>query len=297
MDTLEHLRRQFDAVEDLAKLVQTMKALAQVNIRQGERAVRAVQAYLRTVQLGLRALLPADESPPPRPRATPAASEGLVIFGSDHGLCGRFNDDLAEYADAEIARIRRDAASVRLAAVGARVAACLEARAIAVPTSLPASASAAHARASVRRLLMLVDEWRDEGIQKVGLIHMRAVRNGRPRPATRGLLPVDLRAAAGGGPWPSRRRPIHSLSRTALLTAIVRQYLFAVLFRACAESLAAEHTERLAAMQSAEKALGERRDDLVQQIRRKRQERVTSELLDVIAGFEVAIEEDVKREV
>ena len=54
-----------------------------------------------------------------------------------------------------------------------------------------------------------------------------------------------------------------------------------------AESLAAEYGARLAAMQAAEKALGERHDDLASGYRRKRQERITAELLDVIGGFEV----------
>jgi F-type H+-transporting ATPase subunit gamma len=40
-------------------------------------------------------------------------------------------------------------------------------------------------------------------------------------------------------------------------------------------------------MQAAEKALGERHDDLASGYRRKRQERITAELLDVIGGFEV----------
>jgi len=80
---------------------------------------------------------------------------------------------------------------------------------------------------------------------------------------------------------------MHTMPRASLLAAVVRQYLFVMLFRACAESLAAEHGARLAAMQAAEKALGERLGDLAKDYRRKRQERITAELLDVVGGFEV----------
>jgi F-type H+-transporting ATPase subunit gamma len=68
----------------------------------------------------------------------------------------------------------------------------------------------------------------------------------------------------------------------------VRQHYFVVLFRACAESLAAEHGSRLAAMQAAEKNVDERLEEVTGRFRRVRQERITSELLDVVSGFEAA---------
>ena len=53
-----------------------------------------------------------------------------------------------------------------------------------------------------------------------------------------------------------------------------------------AEALASEHATRLAAMQSAERNIEERREDLTAAYRRKRQEKITRELMDVVAGYE-----------
>lgn len=288
METLEHLRRQLDAVEDLGTLVHTMKALAQVNIHQSEHAVHAVQMYLRTVELGLHALLARGDLRAAAPRLAGDASQGVVVFGSDHGLCGRFNDDAADHAVARIAMARRDGATVRLAVVGARVAACLEQHGERTEVLFPVPGSAPNAAATVQRLLTLVDAWRSDGVERVRLIHNRSVGTTRHEPVTQWMLPVDLgRIAKLDEPWPSRRRPMHTMPRASLLAAVVRQYLFVMLFRACAESLAAEHGARLAAMQAAEKALGERLGDLTKEYRRKRQERITAELLDVVGGFEV----------
>ncbi|KAA3624930.1 MAG: F0F1 ATP synthase subunit gamma, partial [Proteobacteria bacterium] len=74
----------------------------------------------------------------------------------------------------------------------------------------------------------------------------------------------------------------------SLLTALLRQYFFVSISRACAESQASEHASRLNTMQSAQKNLDERIDEVTMQYRRLRQEAITTELLDVVSGFEAA---------
>jgi F-type H+-transporting ATPase subunit gamma len=72
---------------------------------------------------------------------------------------------------------------------------------------------------------------------------------------------------------------------TATLRALIREYLFVSLFRACAESLASENASRLAAMQRADKNI----DDcwrLNGTFHRLRQSGIDEELFDVISGFE-----------
>ena len=49
---------------------------------------------------------------------------------------------------------------------------------------------------------------------------------------------------------------------TATLRALIREYLFVSLFRACAESLASENASRLAAMQRADKNINELLEEL-----------------------------------
>jgi len=70
------------------------------------------------------------------------------------------------------------------------------------------------------------------------------------------------------------------------LRALVREYLFVSLFRACAESLASENASRLAAMQRADKNIDELLDDLNGTFQRLRQSSIDEELFEVISGFE-----------
>ena len=73
---------------------------------------------------------------------------------------------------------------------------------------------------------------------------------------------------------------------TTALRAILREYLFISLFRACAESLASENASRLAAMQRAEKNIDNSLEDLNRTFHRLRQSGIDEELFDVVAGFE-----------
>jgi len=70
------------------------------------------------------------------------------------------------------------------------------------------------------------------------------------------------------------------------LRALIREYLFVSLFRACAESLASENASRLAAMQRADKNIDELLKTLNETYHRLRQSGIDEELFDVISGFE-----------
>ena len=74
------------------------------------------------------------------------------------------------------------------------------------------------------------------------------------------------------------------------LRALIHEYLFVSLFKACAESLASENASRLAAMQRAEKNIGELLDGLHRTFNRQRQSSIDEEMFDVISGFEAQAE-------
>ena len=87
-------------------------------------------------------------------------------------------------------------------------------------------------------------------------------------------------------PWPSKTIPQVIEGVPLVLAAFVREYLFVLLFQACAESLASENASRLASMQRAEKNIDGMLDDLNRKYHRVRQASIDEELFDVIAGYE-----------
>lgn len=286
METLEHLAATIDSLDDLRSIVRTMKALAAVSIRQYERAVESLRQYRRTVDLGLQAVWHAQPATAARRTARAPGASGLVVFGSDHGLCGRFNEDLAEAARAHIRALPHPP---RVLVVGERLAPLVEDVGITVEATLATPGSAPRITALVDRLLVKLERWQAESeVDIVALCFSQRRSGSRATPRVEALLPVDVEAfrALGARPWPSRSLPTVTMGRERLLAALVRQHLFVSLFRACAESQAAEHASRLAAMQRAERNLEERRVELLGEFRRRRQAVITAELLDVVAGYE-----------
>src|ERR1700683_118562 len=120
-NTTESLRRKIDSAGDLQGVVRTMKALAASSIGQYEKSVRALADYYRTVELGLGACF--RESKPAASRVerkaqSKAGGIGAVVFGSDQGLVGQFNDVVADYAIKTLAALP---GKPRVWAVGERV--------------------------------------------------------------------------------------------------------------------------------------------------------------------------------
>ena len=77
-----------------------------------------------------------------------------------------------------------------------------------------------------------------------------------------------------------------------MFSHLFRQYLFVSFYRAFAQSLAGENAARLMAMQAAEKNIMELEEELQARFREQRQAGITSELLDIISGFEALNDED-----
>ena len=81
-----------------------MKALAAVSIRQYEQAVESLSEYNRTVEMGFQILLRdrffAGEPLCANYKQTFNLTQtklGAIVFGSDQGLCGQFNEQIAQY--------------------------------------------------------------------------------------------------------------------------------------------------------------------------------------------------------
>ncbi|WP_212524315.1 FoF1 ATP synthase subunit gamma [Actibacterium sp. MT2.3-13A] len=288
METLEALQRRIATSRDLQSIVRTMKTLSAVTIRRCERASHAVRAYDETVDLGLQILLRDPEVAARALRASEAAAAqgpvGLIVLGSDHGLCGRFNDVAVGAALTDIAEHGPPA---QVAAVGMRAADLLEGAGYPPGVIYGTPGSVAGIRETTGALLALADAWRhDRGIARVRIAHAVQTAEAPARPVAMALLPVSpayIRHQAGR-PWPSRRLPTYSESREVMLTRLIREHVFVRIYRALAEAQTSEHASRLTAMQSAERGIRDHLAEMDAAYRHRRQEQITTEMLDVVAG-------------
>jgi F-type H+-transporting ATPase subunit gamma len=287
MQALEGVKRQIHTAEDLQNIVKTMKALAAVSIRQFERAVASLADYQRTIDLGLQAVLRHEAATPPMARSAPDGCLGAVVFGSDQGLCGRFNDQIAFAALDTLPGLepRREWRYVH--AVGSRVAARLEGLGESVAATSAVPASLAGITPMVQNLLLHLETWREQThIDRIVLMHHTPLSGPSYSPHLVHLLPIDLTAYQQRAKWPSRSLPAFTLRPRQLLSSLLRQRVFVCLYRAFAESLACENAGRLASMQAAERNIADHLEALRAQYRYQRQHAITAELLDIVSGYE-----------
>jgi F-type H+-transporting ATPase subunit gamma len=141
----------------------------------------------------------------------------------------------------------------------------------------------------VGQILIDIEAAREQGdVVEIYLFHNRPKSAAAYDPVCKRLLPLDTawRNALAAHPWPSKNSPQVIDAATSALESFIREYLFVLLFQACAESLAGENASRLAAMQRAEKNIREILEQLNGSFHRLRQESIDEELFEVVAGYE-----------
>ncbi|MDH5258008.1 MAG: F0F1 ATP synthase subunit gamma [Gammaproteobacteria bacterium] len=288
MVDIRETQRAIETVQGLKTVVSTMKTLSSVSIREYEKAVESLADYNRTVELGLRVVLQQRIH-----QQWPAISDGriaAVIFGSDHGLCGKFNETVAQHAIGKIDELKNTDEEAIFLSVGARMDAQLKSLNMDVEESFFVPGSAQAITLTVQQILLKVDEWQKKrGVEQILLFYNRHEQHYAYQPHMTRLWPIHLHFFQSilREPWPTNMLPTYSMSSERLFSSLMKQYFFVTLFRASAESLASEHASRLMSMQAAEKNIEERLLELGSEFRQQRQDAITDELLDIVSGFEM----------
>lgn len=285
--TIADLRKTIGSAEDLHSVVRTMKALAASSITQYEQAVRSLDEYYRTVQLGLGLCIRAAGEVVPSAEPSRGAA-AVVVFGSDQGLVGRFNDSVANHAIAmQVAK-----QGARYWPVGERVDELLADAGLRLSGLLAVPLSVNAIVPLVGRILGEYEKGLSNGnLSELYLVYNRPAAGAVYEPVTEKLLPLDdnWRRAMRQVAWPTKALPQVVGDTAPTLAGFVREFLFVSLFRACASSLASENASRLAAMQRADKNIDTLLDDLGAQFHRLRQNGIDEELFDVVAGYEALL--------
>jgi len=297
-DTIASLSRKISSAGDLQSVVRTMKVLAASSIGQYERSVSALSDYYRVVELGLGSCIRKrnlSALTPERKMDSDAGAVGAIVFGSDQGLVGQFNDVVADYAIKTLSTLP---AKLEVWAVGERVSARLVDAGLPLVGLFTVPNSVSAITPLVGQIQIESEARRAKGEYAcLYVFHNRPESGAQYEPVGQRLLPLDASWAQGLAKvqWPTKNLPEIMENGTTTLRALIREYLFISLFRACADSLASENASRLAAMQRADKNI----DDLLEQLHgtfhQLRQSGIDEELFDVISGFEALSRESAYR--
>ncbi|WP_338456194.1 F0F1 ATP synthase subunit gamma [uncultured Alteromonas sp.] len=286
------LQRKINSATDLKSVVRTMKAMAAANISQYETAVSALDDYYITVQLGLVAYFHSNQINSKAVnystvnKTTSLGKVGFIAIGSDQGLVGKFNDALVSHL---LNTMKSLPGEKRVWAIGERIQTHLSSLKIPLeqPFALPNSINAV--TGLVTSLLQEIEALQQTNeLCALHIVFNRSLPNAKYETCTQKVLPLDSewQQKLTVTRWPSRCLPQLLTDTKRTFSALIGEYLFTTLYKACTESLASENASRLTAMQRAEKNIEELQTELSRQFHRQRQQGIDEELSDLVSGFE-----------
>jgi len=294
METLESIHNKTEGAKDLKSVVSAMKAMASSNIVQYNSAVSALGDYYHTVALGIIAYFRAEKIETISDKKEPKeknknSREKLIcaiVFGSDQGLVGQFNDSMANFV---LASLNGLPGKKVVWAIGERVQLLLSDVGLNTTTLYHVPYTVGEITPLVQQILTKSEESLEKhSIDEFYIFHNQPKQNSGYQHVMQRFLPLDekWKNSLQKLHWPTNLPPQIAGGVRPTLLALVSGYLFVSLFKACAESLASENASRLEAMQRAEKNIGELLDNLNKKYHSLRQSSIDEELFDVVSGFE-----------
>ncbi len=294
MEQLEILKRKIDNEKELKSLVRIMKTLAAVSIHEYGQMVGSLHEYQSTIEMGLQVVM--KNIPGEVMIVEPLKKNrlGAIIFGSEQGMCGKFNDIIAKFAIKNMDELKVIRENRTIMTLGDRVTSQFEEEGEIVEERFSFMGNHSGITQIMLQVLTKIEEWRMEReIERIVLFYNMLTSGSSYRPHMLYLLPLDMEWLQGLAKkkWTSRSIPVFTMDWDELFSSLIRQYLFFSLYSALIESLASENASRLASMQNAEKNIEERLNELHIQYHNMRQDSITMELLDVVTGFEALTNE------
>lgn len=284
---MANLRRKISGANDLGSVVRTMKAVAASSIGQYENSVRALADYYRSVELGLGVCL--RNQAKMLTIAEDKLQTGMIeaiVFGSDQGLVGQFNDLVTDFTLKKLAELPGQS---RITAVGERVYSRLVDAGLPVYAQFELPSSVEGIAPLIGQILLESERRREQNENtELYLFYNRLISPAVYTPFVQRLLPLDEEQLVSliQQPWPTNNYCQVFGDSAATLRSFINEYLFVSLFRSCAESLASENASRLVAMQRAEHNIDELLVELNEVYHRQRKDGIDAELFEVIASFD-----------
>jgi F-type H+-transporting ATPase subunit gamma len=299
MPSLKEIKGRIGSVKSTLKITSAMKLVASAKLRKAQQTIEGMRPYERKLQDILSRVMEqcgptaslsgvyarkevqidAEEMD-----AAPKQKIALVAFASNSSLCGAFNANVVRLA-LETVRSYGDA-DVTVYSVGRKMAESMKKIGKPSPEDFqkladkPAYAPAAELAES------LMEAYREGRLDRVDLIYNHFVSSGKQVPVRETLLPMDsvISSEAAGVVEESDIDYILEPSAAELLEDLLPKSLRLKFYTALLDSNASEHAARTVAMQTATDNGEDLLQELTLQYNKGRQQKITSEILDLAGG-------------
>ena len=270
-----------------------MKLVASSKLRKAQQAIGGMRPYQSRLD-GMMARLAGEigeEFTTPLAEQRPVQRAVVVCLSSNSSLCGAFNSNAIKAAITAVDSLRAQGATVEVLPIGQKIAekmkknnfafADANAKLLDKPNYSDIAAIAAD----------LMDRFAKQDIDKVVLVYNHFKNTATQVITTETLLPVTItesrvesQESRVNGQWSMVNNYLIEPSRRELLESLLPKGIALKLFTAVLDSLAAEHSARVIAMQTATDNADQLLHDLTLQYNKTRQAAITAELLDIVGA-------------
>lgn len=284
MARLREIKFRIRAVKNIQQITKAMKLVAAARLRRAHERIIQARPYAHKMEevLGRMVCHTAPESHPLLIRRN-TGRQLLLLIAADKGLCGSFNHNIMRLGWDFLERSRRENREVHLVVVGRKGKEFLQARRLAPQAeyiNIFARLSYALASQIAQDILRFYEELQ---LEEVYLLYHEFQSAGQQKLVCATLLPIKPTDPAAC-PIPSEY--LVEPSAQLVFQELFPKYVEVQIFHALLESAAAEQDARMTAMEMATRNAGEMIDRLILSYNKARQQRITEELLEVVAGGE-----------
>ena len=290
MATLRELKGRIGSVASSEKITGAMKMISSAKMHRAEADLRKQLPYRGQIESIIGNLLSADAeftSPLTEPREVKRV--GIVVLGSDDGLCGGYNINIFKELLVRLRECRAeygDGVDFTVYTIGRKMhkaVAKLDDPHLTVEYSEEVNSKSGYdtVKAFAARL---EKQFLAGDIDTVKLLYMNFQSVSRQRLRYEQYLPVDASTFSAEGVKSQCRPYIFEPDAASIFRSVLPMFLLSVMQEVFTENRASEQAARIMAMQSANDNAKNLLEQLQLEYNKLRQQSITTELLDIIGG-------------
>lgn len=290
MATLRELKGRIGSVRSSEKITGAMKMISSAKMHKAEQALKRLLPFRGQIQGIIGNLLSADaEFSSPLIENREVKRIGIVVFGSDDGLCGAYNINIFKGLLIELHKYRErygDSVDFTIYPVGAKMYKAVSK--ISGGHIRVEALDDVHSKSSgeaVKRFTFdLQQKYLDDVVDLVDIIYMSYKSVSRQILRSEQLLPVVQETLTDNDVAVKCRPCIFEPDPNTIFNSVLPLFVLSVMQETFTENQASEQAARVMAMQSANDNAKKLLESLQLEYNKLRQQAITSELLDILGG-------------
>lgn len=284
MANLKEIRKRIQSVKNTQQITSAMKMVAAAKLKKAQERIEKARPYADKMADVLASLaLRTHEKAHPLLVCREVKNIALVVVTSDRGLCGAFNQNIIKTTEAFVRQNRSRFSEMLFTMVGKKGYDYFKIR----PITIQREYLGISGKLSYEIAQSIADNLRElflsGNVDEVHILYNRFKTTISQELVFKRLLPITPLEVAQGQTVPGY---VFEPSDEEVLEDIINKNLEIQIFRALLESEASEFGARMSAMDSATSNAGEMIKKLTLKYNRARQETITKELMEIIAGAE-----------